>query len=409
VALALWIGCGDGAALDGTSKPHADAVQDSGPIPDVPAPTSPCEPRLERDGQRLRVSGNASYLKRFRDEDDDSAAWMPIRGAPVTLVAGLDALSSTVTTEAGCYAIEADTVVPDDGLSLVLEADSSLVQDGGTMPFAIEVAPDDTAPPWTLRFPVAAGRLMVDELYAAGAFNVLEQAHRAVARLEGREPNVVPPPGLRVLWGQTEQPACGSCFYVSSFVLELTGQAGDIDAHDDAVVLHELGHYIEAIYGVYSNPGGFHDLEPAAPTMAWSEGFATWFQAVVRDDGRYVDAQPARIYVLDLETPPEQAKGTVPEGDASGLVSEALVYALLWDGVDAPSIDDDTASWSVSEALEAALSPHGAGGKPGGDVGPVGADLNDWLHAFACPRSARDVEAAAVALGFPWSLDACAR
>ncbi len=359
----------------------------------------------------MRVSGNAAYLKRLRDDGDDRAAWTPIRGARLTLAAGLSPLASTVTTGDGCWVLEADTDEPEGGLALVLEADGPTIDAGGALPFAVEVAPDDTSPPWALRFPATEGRLGVDELYAAGAFNVLEQAHRAAARLEGRTPKLVPTPGLRVVWGPTQRPVCGSCFYVARFVLELTGQEGDVDAHDDAVVLHELGHYIEALYGVYSNPGGFHDLEPAVPTMAWSEGFATWFQAVVRDDGRYVDAQPARVYVLDLETPPPQAMGTVPDGDPGGLVSEALVYALLWDGVDAPDIDDDTASWPVSEALDAALSPHGAGGKPGsdGDIGPVGADLNDWLRVFGCPRAATDVEAAAKALGFPWSLDACPR
>ncbi|MBT9558763.1 MAG: hypothetical protein IV100_22215 [Myxococcales bacterium] len=407
-ALALGLACSDGTA--GVTA-DVGVVVDSGPIPDVPVPLSPCEPRFERDGRRVRVSGNAAYLKRLRDEGDNVAVWTPIRGARLTLAAGLDPLAFTVTTDEGCWVLEADTDEPDSELALILDADGPAGESGGALPFAVEVAPDDTAPPWSLRFPATEGRLGVDELYAAGAFNVLEQVHRAAARLEGRAPTRTPPPGLRVLWGPAQRPVCGSCFYVARFVLELTGEEGDVDAHDDAVVLHELGHYIEAIYGVYSNPGGFHDLEPAAPTMAWSEGFATWFQAIVRNDARYVDAQPARVYVLDLETPPEETRGTVPEGDASGLVSEAVIYALLWDGVDAPAIDDDTASWPVGEALDAALSPHGAGGNPRGgeDIGPVGADLNDWLRVFACPRAAGDIEAAALALGFPWSLDACPR
>jgi hypothetical protein len=173
---------------------------------------------------------------------------------------------------------------------------------------------------------------------------------------------------------------CGSCFFATQSQLDLGGAPGEEDAHDDPVVLHELGHYVEATWGVYTNPGGAHNLEAIHPSLAWSEGFATWFQAVIRNEANYYDRWPTgEVYFLDLETTPEAVSGT-EDGTPSGHHSEALVYGALWDLIDQPTEDDDASrATPASPVLSVCL-----GLLEAQDLGRPGADLQDFANDWRC-------------------------
>ncbi len=60
-------------------------------------------------------------------------------------------------------------------------------------------------------------------------------------------------------------------------------KTADTDHFDNSVILHEYGHFLEDRYGFSSSPGGSHDGNFVIdPRLAWSEGWANYFQAAVR-------------------------------------------------------------------------------------------------------------------------------
>lgn len=56
----------------------------------------------------------------------------------------------------------------------------------------------------------------------------------------------------------------------------------DTDHFDNSVILHEYGHYLEYAYATSDSPGGSHNGNKVIdPRLAWSEGWANYFQAAV--------------------------------------------------------------------------------------------------------------------------------
>ncbi|MCB0370263.1 MAG: hypothetical protein KDD45_12780, partial [Bdellovibrionales bacterium] len=64
----------------------------------------------------------------------------------------------------------------------------------------------------------------------------------------------------------------------------------DTDHFDNSVIIHEYGHFLEDIYGKTDSPGGYHNGDAVIdPRLAWSEGWANFFQAAVFGNSYYVD------------------------------------------------------------------------------------------------------------------------
>ncbi|MFZ4402566.1 MAG: hypothetical protein ACOYOK_00550 [Pseudobdellovibrionaceae bacterium] len=60
-------------------------------------------------------------------------------------------------------------------------------------------------------------------------------------------------------------------------------KTSDTDHFDDSVILHEYGHFLEDVYGKSESPGGSHNGNSIIdPRLAWSEGWANYFQAAVK-------------------------------------------------------------------------------------------------------------------------------
>lgn len=56
----------------------------------------------------------------------------------------------------------------------------------------------------------------------------------------------------------------------------------DTDHFDDSVIIHEYGHFMEDVYAKSDSPGGSHNGNAMIdPRLAWSEGWANFFQAAV--------------------------------------------------------------------------------------------------------------------------------
>lgn len=64
----------------------------------------------------------------------------------------------------------------------------------------------------------------------------------------------------------------------------------DTDHFDDSVIVHEYGHFLEDVCGHSDSPGGSHNGNFLIdPRLAWSEGWANYFQTTVTGDKYYID------------------------------------------------------------------------------------------------------------------------
>src|SRR5262249_10499966 len=108
--------------------------------------------------------------------------------------------------------------------------------------------------------------------------------------------------------------------------------------------LHETGHFTEYVLSASDNPGLTHFLDDCGNlSLAWSEGYATFFQNMVRSwkgfnrPDIYVDTSGAPgpggvLLGYQVETPPP----SIPAGSGN----EYSVNAVLWDIVDRPTTLD---------------------------------------------------------------------
>lgn len=74
----------------------------------------------------------------------------------------------------------------------------------------------------------------------------------------------------------------------------------DTDHFDDSVILHEYAHFLEDNYGNAGSPGGSHNGNFIIdPRLAWSEGWANYFQAAVISNDDQIPADPRLRYYVD--------------------------------------------------------------------------------------------------------------
>jgi hypothetical protein len=254
----------------------------------------------------------------------------------------------------------------------------------------IAVSPGQVgALPWALALP-EGGALSEAATPEVAAAHVVAVLARGLARLDATVDAMhfeTPPLGaawLHVRWAPGRAEPCGTCFEPAGFTtIELSGRPGDPDAWDDAVILHELGHWAARRFGRDDSPGGAHDGSRVAGAIAFSEGFAEFHAAWQQGDPVLVDRRADAPRLRDLDAMSEDdplARGT-SDGSVNGLVSERFVAALLWDLLDAGAGDDDTGAVAEAQLLDALLATAAAWK---GDRGPVGFDLVDALDALTC-------------------------
>lgn len=139
----------------------------------------------------------------------------------------------------------------------------------------------------------------------------------------------------------------------------------DSDHFDNSIILHEYGHFIENYYSVSDSPGGRHaPNEVLDPRLAWSEGFANFFQAAVTGDPLYRDTEgniscnlganpgcTGAFHNEDLEVVDEY-DNPVNLAVRQGNFHEFAVTRVLWDAIDPHPV-----------------SARGGAGDPGNDLG----------------------------------------
>lgn len=279
----------------------------------------------------------------------------------------------------------------------------------GAEPWAVALAstPDDEP---ALEGPLTLTEADTPVLGALHAVEVLArhvEGTRAILDTLPASSAPVPVPRVHVRWSPGRAEPCGTCFSPGALpVIELSGRPGDPDIWDDAVLLHELGHWVVAGHGRDDSPGGAHDGDRTAPVVAWSEGLADFFAAWRLGEPVLVDRRADGPRVRDLETASltdPLARGT-SDGTLDGLLSERFVGAFLWDLLDDEAADgddgDDGASVPVETLLAAALPLARAWTS---DRGAPGFDLVDFVDVLICrdPVAGESAAALARARGLP--------
>ncbi|MGE0787500.1 MAG: hypothetical protein AB7S26_17635 [Sandaracinaceae bacterium] len=203
----------------------------------------------------------------------------------------------------------------------------------------------------------------VDPTGDAGAFHVVDTLLRGVDAVHDWTGRTLPPVFVYWVRGGTrewsfyrgERPA-GSGRYALELLGGDPGQASvsDTDEHDEAIILHELGHFVMDRLTSDSSTGGMHPRGARIdPGVAWEEGRASWFALAVLRAPLYQDTigvEPWGTMRVD-----EDLEGG--EDPVAGIASETSVSKILWDlsdGAEAlPDQDDDGVALGPAPILRA--------------------------------------------------------
>jgi len=298
------------------------------------------------------IAGAACYSDQVVNNESLSWSAMPIRHAQVELLNASDQIVATaVTDELGIYRIAVAQidltlqyrlrVLTKGGLSI----EASLVKGALGLPYAGA----------TQNFLVSNKGQLVDLIVSSqilsSAFNIYDQiitSHHYL--LDGIGLGDIP--SLNAVWYAGSERGSFYCpaAYISPpcdglHTIHLLGSAADSDAFDDAVVLHEIGHFILNVFSEDDSPGGIHYLHDNNQDLrlSWSEGFATAFSSMVRryagiaDADAYADTdgKGVSLYNYALEVPTGGRNVFSPKTQSGGMAGELAVSVVLWDLIDA--------------------------------------------------------------------------
>ena len=286
------------------------------------------------------LSGSAAYRKRRVASGGmtGEVVSVPIRFALAEVVAcrSGEVLAEGETGEDGLYAISFSNPGP-PGVYVRVSSRS------GTYAASVKRSPQepvlygvvsgaiDDLPRGARALPALEAR---DTSGVAGAFNILEQGVRG-GRLVEAATGSTPTAGLQWYWypGNPD----GTAYNPSARAISVLGQLADPDEWDDAVLLHEYGHYAADVYSKDDSPGGPHRLGDSTLDLrlAWSEGWATFFSSAVRDDPRHVDTSGTGVR-LEFEI-----EGPSLASSAQYDTNELAVAAVLWDLHDDTNADEE--------------------------------------------------------------------
>lgn len=238
---------------------------------------------------------------------------------------------------------------------------------------------------------------------AGGAFNIADvSAETARFLLPWVEATA---PDLTMQWEAGLPFACGACY--SRNRVSLGGGEADPDEYDDDIIFHEYGHHFVQWYSRDDSPGGPHRDRRVSPALAFGEGLAYYFTALIRDSGGYVDTFADGVRWVDIEAvtvsggSDENLRGT-SNGLLTGTLREEIVSGLLWDLTDGANEAHDTVELGVDAMMRFLTGPWREGDLA--DVGARGADIADVLHALGCEDLALSagIEVLADERDLPW-------
>jgi hypothetical protein len=109
------------------------------------------------------------------------------------------------------------------------------------------------------------------------------------------------------------------------------------DEYDDAVLVHEFGHFWLETYIRDDSPSGRHNGDHVDPLLAFNEGAATFFSSRVRNGAYYYDLAADREHSLldELEHPElNHSPFGTSDGTQNEKVSGDIVSGIMWDLAD---------------------------------------------------------------------------
>jgi len=191
-----------------------------------------------------------------------------------------------------------------------------------------------------------------DKDLMGGAFNILDQIHNAMDKLKavlinssGRAPETIPK--VDIYWEKGFNPGVyiGNDSGLSFFskpqqkLFILGGLNGDVDFadtdhFDNSIILHEYFHFLESTISRSDSPGGPHSGDELLdPRLAWSEGAAQFFQALVTGIPTVFDTRgnPDGDTGFYVKYSIEEAVTDIPVENGEGEFREFAVARLLWD------------------------------------------------------------------------------
>jgi len=181
-----------------------------------------------------------------------------------------------------------------------------------------------------------------------GAFNIYDCSVNAVLYL--RDLNGGFDEKVQIKWEEGASEGTGYSIYEET--VYLLGLDTDSDAYDDAVIIHELGHFAAFKFARDDNPGVSHYFTGRYGLhISWSEGWANFFACEVR---RYFNIESCNYY-QDTWREPGSSSYSITQFEiegpshldyAIGSENELSVAALLWD------ITDDSATRDDSEGTD---------------------------------------------------------
>ncbi|MEM7082356.1 MAG: hypothetical protein AAF465_06450 [Pseudomonadota bacterium] len=337
--------------------------------PQIPAPSLP---------STTVISGKASYERVPHDAYNNGLAYsasfsLPIRGARVELVADGQTIEATSTSDTGDFAFEIES---DRQVSIRVKAES--IKSG--MPAwdfrVVDNVRGDALYALTSEIFTARGARMTVDLEAASGwtgsdytqpraaapFAVLDTIYGAVQNVL-RVRGMTEFPALELNWSPQNRPTLGvvsdgeigGSFFraAGSSEIYLLGAANaDTDEYDEHIIVHEFTHYLHHHFGRSDSLGGNHSIDDRLdPRVAFSEGLASAFAAIILGDAQYVDALGFRQAAgASINIEDNQLRNP-------GWYNEGSVQALLYDLYDARDDEGDSLALGFAPLFEALTGP----------------------------------------------------
>jgi hypothetical protein len=200
---------------------------------------------------------------------------------------------------------------------------------------------------------------------ASAPFAILDSIYRAVQFLRANGGEGLDLSALSVYWSPENRssnnwnPATGAILTGTQFlntpidgfppgIYVLGQEAVDTDEFDQHVVVHEFQHFVEDAISRTESPAGPHSInERLDMRLAFSEGFANAFSAMVLDDPIYRDSYGTRqgeVFAVDFES---------NTYNPAGWFNEGTVQSVIWDLYDAAADAQDAVSLGFTPMLDA--------------------------------------------------------
>jgi hypothetical protein len=168
------------------------------------------------------------------------------------------------------------------------------------------------------------------EVRSAAPFAILDAIHSGIDKLKlaGLNRNL---PALTIYWSEKNTTAegdpargeIGTSYFSRDSIYLLGDMNVDTDEYDRHVILHEWTHFLEAFLSRSDSLGGAHRTSDKLDMrLAFSEGFANAFAAMLLDDQFYKDAlgnSQANGFFIDLADKSQRLRGWYSQGSVSSI------------------------------------------------------------------------------------------